>query len=398
VSEKKIKLNELRFSNKVSLMPAHSKFSETNLLGQTGEFSAAGEIDLEKQSGNIIAQFKQFPLLQRKDRWVIVSGQATINQKSDVWALTGKLAADGAYFKLPKSPPPSLSSDVVVIRDSKKRSSPEMDADSADVSEETTKKGIKTYLDVNLELGPQFVFVGSGLDTSLVGTMRLRSNDGAPLRATGTIHTEEGIYEGYGQKLTIERGILNFQGAPGNPGLNILALRKGLEVEAGVEISGTVSSPKVRLVSSDSSMPDAEKLSWLVLGTGTADIAGNQAGVLMSAAGAIFGDDSGRNIPRDIVQGLGFDEISIGAAAIGGGSKLPSQTVAGEKLVGSSSGDQVVSVGKRLRPGLVLSFERGLSDASNALKLSWQLTRRISIVARKGTEGSVDVYYTFSFH
>lgn len=394
LDEKHVKLNELRFSNKVSVMPKHAKFRDINWLGQTGEFSASGEIDIAGQSGSILAKFQKFPLLQRKDRFVIVSGQTQIKQQNtqlgNTWALTGQLIADGAYFKLPKTPPPSLSSDVVVNRGKKKNLMSESDLDAP-------SKGIKTRLDVTMDMGPQFVFVGSGLDTTLAGTIRLRSNDGSALQANGSIRAEDGIYEGYGQKLAIERGILNFQGTPSNPGLNILALRKGLEVEAGFEISGTVSSPQVRLVS-EPSVPDAEKLSWLVLGTGTADIASNQANVLLSAAGAIFGDNSGRNIPRDIVQGLGFDEFSVGSTEAGGGSKLPGQTVAGSTAVNSASGDQVLSIGKRLRPGMVLSVERGLSDASGALKLSWQLTRRISIIARKGTEGSVDAYYTFSFH
>ena len=390
LDEKHIKLKQLTFSNKVSLMPKHAKFRDINWVGQTGEFSASGEVDLVGQNGSILAQFQKFPLLQRSDRWVIVSGQTNIKQQSNIWSLTGQLIADGGFFKLPKTPPPSLSGDVVVNRGKKKNGSQDSEIDAG-------RKGIKTRLDITLDLGPQFVFVGSGLDTTLAGTVRLRSNDGAALQANGTIRAEDGIYEGYGQKLTIERGILNFQGAPSNPGLNILALRKGLEVEAGVEVVGTVALPKVHLVS-EPSVPDAEKLSWLVLGVGTADIASNQASVLLSAAGAIFGDDSGRNIPRDIVQGLGLDEFSVGAAETGGGSKLPGQTVAGATAVGSASGDQVLNIGKRLRPGLVITVERGLSDASGALKLSWQLTRRISIIARKGTEGSIDAYYTFSFH
>ena len=390
LDEKHIKLTQLQFSNKVSSMPAHARFRDINWIGQKGELTASGEIDFSQHSGTIQAQFQQFPLLQRKDRWLVVSGQASINQTSDIWALTGKISTDGAYFKLPKSPPPSLSSDVIV-----KRAKGKNGAQESDVVEE--KKGIKTRVDVSFDMGPRFVFTGSGLDTSLAGTIRLRSNDGGPLQASGSIRTVGGVYEGYGQQLAIDRGILNFQGSPSNPGLNIRALRTGLEVEAGVEIVGTVSAPQVRLVS-EPSVPDADKLSWLVLGRGSNQIAGNDASVLMSAAGAIFGGDGSRNIPRDIVQGLGFDEFSVGAADIGGGSKLPGQTVAGATSVSSSSGDQVVSVGKRLKPGLVLSVERGLSDASGAVKLSWQLTRRISIIGRSGTDSSIDVYYTFSFH
>lgn len=390
LDEKHLKLTQLQFSNKVSSMPNHARFRDINWIGQKGELSAAGEIDFSQHSGSIQAQFQQFPLLQRKDRWLVVSGQGSINQASDIWALTGKINTDGAYFKLPKSPPPSLSSDVIVKRASGKSGTPDSDVVEG-------RKGLKTRIDVSFDMGPRFVFSGSGLDTSLAGTIRLRSNDGGPLQASGSIRTVGGVYEGYGQQLAIDRGILNFQGSPGNPGLNIRALRTGLEVEAGVEVVGTVAAPQVRLVS-EPSVPDADKLSWLVLGRGSNQIAGNDASVLMSAAGAIFGGDGSRNIPRDIVQGLGFDEFSVGAADMGGASKLPGQTVAGATSLSSSAGDQVVSVGKRLMPGLVLSVERGLSDASGAVKLSWQLTRRISIIGRSGTDASVDAYYTFSFH
>ena len=38
--------------------------------------------------------------------------------------------------------------------------------------------------------------------------------------------------------------MVNFQGPIDDPALNILALRKGLAVEAGVEVTGTVRQPK----------------------------------------------------------------------------------------------------------------------------------------------------------
>jgi translocation and assembly module TamB len=389
MDEERIKLTTLQFSNTVTLMPRHARFRDLDWVGQKGQFSASGEIDWLRQSGDIHAEWTKFPLLQRKDRWLVMSGEANIKQSNKVWALTGKMVADGGYFRLPKLAPPSLSSDVVVIRANGKN-------EATDKNLEKGKSVLKTSVDVTLEMGPQFVFVGRGLDTSLDGTIRLRGSDGAPLQATGSINTVGGLYEGYGQQLEIERGILNFQGPPGNPGLNIRALRKGLPVEAGVDVVGTVGAPQVRLVS-DPDVPDAEKISWLVLGRGIDQASGNDASLLLSAAGAIFGGDGSQNIPKDVVNGLGFDEFSIGAVGAGGSSKMPSQTIAGATGVGSSSVDHVVSVGKRIAPGLVLSVERGLSDASGAVKLSWQLTRRISIIGRTGNDSSVDANYTFSF-
>ncbi|MBK1890498.1 translocation/assembly module TamB domain-containing protein [Undibacterium sp. 14-3-2] len=391
VEDDRLTLSQLQFSNTVTMLPPHAQFKGVDMLGKRGEFNASGEIDIGKETGSIQAQWQQFPMLQRKDRWLVVSGQASIIESKNIWSLTGKVMADGAYFKLPKMPPPGLSSDVHVTRKSDKRETRTADA-------VPVKKGLKTRVDVSFDMGPRFVFVGRGLDTGLAGSLRMRSIDGSPLQATGTINTVRGVYEGYGQQLAIERGILNFQGPPANPGLNIRALRQGLAVEAGVEVVGSVAAPQVRLVS-EPAVPDAEKLSWLVLGRGSDQLAGGDASLLMSAATAIFGGDGSRNIPRDIVQGLGFDEFSIGASGQNSSSHVPVQTVAGATGTSSSSGsDKVVSVGKRLMPGLVLSVERGLGDASGAIRLSWQLTRRITVIGRAGNESAVDVTYTFSFN
>ncbi|MBC3860543.1 translocation/assembly module TamB domain-containing protein [Undibacterium jejuense] len=392
IDDAHLKLARLQFSNTVTMLPQHEQFRDWDAIGKRGEFNASGELDIGKETGSIKAEWKQFPMLQRKDRWLQVSGQASIVEANNVWSLNGKVVADGAYFKLPKLPPPSLSSDVNVKRKSDKPTDREAAANAS-------KKGLKTRIDVNFDMGPRFVFVGRGLDTGLAGSLRLRSFDGSPLQATGSINTVKGAYEGYGQQLTIDRGNLNFQGPPANPGLNIRALRKGLPVEAGVEVVGTVVAPQVRLVS-EPDVPDTEKLSWLVLGRGSDQLAGGDASLLMSAATAIFGGDGSRNVPKDIVQGLGFDEFSIGNSSGAPSSHVPGQTVAGTTSTSTSSSgsDQVVSVGKHLMPGLVLAVERGLGDASGAVKLSWQLTRRITIVGRTGSESAVDINYTFSFN
>jgi hypothetical protein len=147
----------------------------------------------------------------------VVSGEAGVKESANVWSLQGKLTADGAYFRLPKMPPPSLSSDVIVQNKRSQKTAGEPDANA--------KKVIRTRLDMTFDMGPKFVFVGRGLDTGLAGSLRLRSADGSPLQANGSISTRNGLYEGYGQQLEIERGILNFQGPPLNPGLNILAVR-----------------------------------------------------------------------------------------------------------------------------------------------------------------------------
>ena len=50
----------------------------------------------------------------------------------------------------------------------------------------------------------------------------------------------QGYYTAFGQRLTVERGILTFSGPIDNPGVNALAMRKNQAVEAGVAVTGTL--------------------------------------------------------------------------------------------------------------------------------------------------------------
>mgnify|MGYP000535357717 CR=1 FL=1 len=120
------------------------------------------------------------------------------------------------------------------------------------------------------------------------GQIRLTAEGRDLPRAVGSIRTRNGRFAAYGQALEIERGILNFQGLPDNPSLDVRAMRRGLTVEAGVEVTGTVQKPRVRLVSTPE-LPEAEKLSWLILGHGPEGVGSGDASVLLAAAGDLFG-------------------------------------------------------------------------------------------------------------
>ena len=95
-------------------------------------------------------------------------------------------------------------------------------------------------------------FVGQGFNSGLAGKLHVKTTAGNQLVADGTINAVRGTYTAFGQRLAIERGRLYFNGPLDNPGLDVLALRKNLAVEAGVEVTGTVQVPLVRLTSTPS--------------------------------------------------------------------------------------------------------------------------------------------------
>ncbi|MBK8121751.1 MAG: translocation/assembly module TamB domain-containing protein [Sulfuritalea sp.] len=238
-------------------------------------------------------------------------------------------------------------------------------------------RALRVETDIALDLGTRFHLRAAGLAARLAGDVRVRGDGDSPLSANGSIATRDASFDAYGQRLTVERGIVNFQGPLDDPGLNVLALRKGLPVEAGVAVTGTAQRPVVRLVSIPP-VPDAEKLSWIVLGRAP-DAGGTDSALLAAAAGAILGGPGGGPIGQ-ISQTLGIDEFSL------------RQAPDGDTLT-----SQILTVGKRLSDRAWLGYEQGLTAATGVLIFTYALSPRISIVTRTGGDNAVDVFYNFRF-
>lgn len=379
----KLDINTVRFVSQSEVRPRDSRVPYDALTRTPGTLTASGSIRLADGAGGLDFQANRFPLFQRADRWLAISGQGRMDTQWDAPRIEASMVADGGYLEFARSPAPSLGGDVVVV---------------SDETEDKTSKPSQLKARVAIDLGSQLYLSALGLDTRLAGQLTLVANAGEPLRATGTLNTVAGTYEGYGQKLSIERGVVNFQGPLDNPGLNVVALRKGLEVEAGVSISGTVRRPVIALVSSPD-VPDAEKLSWIVLGRsldsegGSGDLA-----LLIPAAQALLGGPGG-GITSQLQQGLGLDEFSIGQGDLNSVGRSASSSVVGS---GYSSQDasvsgQVLSLGKRLSADTTLSFEQSLSGVEHVVKLTHQLSRRLAVIGRAGTDNAVDLQWSLSF-
>lgn len=343
-----------------------------------GHISADGSIDLEARTGTLKIHAAQVPVTQTGSRFLAITGDAQLQATRDGMLASGAFKADAGWIGALSSSPPAVSEDVVVVR--KAAPAPAQPA---------ARNKERMLLDVRFDLGDRLYFEGRGLDTRLTGALHVTGEPTA-LRADGAIRTLGGIYNGYGQKLTIERGALAFGGPVENPKLNVRAVRKGLPVEAGVEVAGTVAHPKVRLVSSPE-VPDAEKLSWMVLGRGPSDLAPGDASVLVAAAASMIGKGDGTAIQEK----LGLDEVKIGRAdtqsVLG---VLPQSTVAGR--TGTASAAEVVSVGKKLTKNVHLTFEQGLSDAEGALKVTVNLSRRFQVLVRAGYLPGLDFVYRWN--
>ncbi|HET9700268.1 MAG TPA: translocation/assembly module TamB domain-containing protein, partial [Burkholderiales bacterium] len=296
-------------------------------LKTSGSVSFAGG----RREGALDFALDRLSIVDMPGQKLQVSGSGKLALEGARLALTGAIRADQGLIELQEWDRPSLSEDVVIV-------GRERAAHGGGAA-----PGLRLALD--LDLGENFRVRGAGLNARLVGAIQVRSDDG-PTKAKGVVRVAEGSYTAYGQRLQIERGALMFDGQITNPALDILALRKNQRVEAGVAITGTVLSPRTRLVSFPP-VPDAEKLSWLILGQGT----GGR-------------DDSTLSLP------------SVGAAA---------------------KDSEYVSVGAQITSSLHVGVGRSITGTGTLLKLTYLISDRWSVQTRSGDASGAIVYYTLSF-
>jgi len=384
-----LRLAKLEFESANRVKPADKRLPVNELTATAGHLRVTGEIDLGgpvqlSQRGRFEFTAERLPLLQRSDRWLIVSGGGKAGLQGLALDVQAQLRADAGYIAIEELPAPSLGDDVVVRSNEEEESAPSSESE-----------GIAIAGNIAIELGRALYLSAYGLDTRLMGKLDVELRPSESPRTLGAIRTVGGTWRGYGQYLKIENGAITFQGDAVNPAINITAMRRGLEVEAGVQITGNVRHPQVKLVS-EPSVPEHEKLSWLILGRAP-DSGGGDMALLLPAAQALFGATGG-STAEDIGSKLGFDTFTIGqgelnsmrrnvtSKVVGGGSRI---------TAGPTTESDVLTVGKRLTNDLSLSFEQSLGGAESLVKLTYRFSRELSLIARGGTDNALDLYYTY---
>lgn len=356
------------------------ELKQVRFRGGDGTLTATGAVKLGEADPNLTGKIvaDKLQLFASPERTLIVSGEAGIANENRQIAIRGKFRVDRGLFDLPKAGAPVLGDDVVVVR---RRDQREVKTAATPVVPEAKPASrFSPVIDVTIDLGDNFRFRGAGADILLAGQLGIKSEPLSPMRATGTVRVVDGTYEAFGRKLDIDRGIINFNGPIDNPNMNIRAMRRNQEVEAGVEVTGTVRLPRVRLVS-EPNVPDEDKLSWLMFGYGAESAGSSQqrqlsGGALGGAALGMIGGKAGKSV----VSHFGIDEFSIGPSTAG------------------LNDQQVVSIGKAVTDQISVGYEQSLTSASNVVKLTWAFSRRWSLIAKGGSINGLSVLFNRRFN
>ncbi len=323
------------------------------LLNSTRLDKTKPKIDLDWSAQN-------FTAISRADRLLTLNGTGKTTLTNGLLMISGNFNVAKGLVELSNEDAPVLGDDVVIIG-------------QTDITPEPALKILLNGL--RIDLGKEFTLRGRGLDAQLTGALTLTGLTQYQPHTEGIIEVKEGSFSAYGQKLIIERGIINFNGTVENPGINIRAMRNTTPVNAGIEVTGTALFPITKLVS-DPTVADSEKLSWLVLGHGMDQTSKSDYGLLSLAAGVLLSQGQSVPLQTQLARAAGLDEFSFS---------------------GGDADSAAVIFGKRLSSRLYLSYQKSISGLLDVARLTYNMTSRWSLRGEAGTESAVDVLYTFSF-
>jgi translocation and assembly module TamB len=318
-------------------------------------FGASPRVQLKLQA-------ERFRVLGRVDRQLIASGQARAAFDKEGIELAGKIAVDEGLFDVSHSQAPTLDEDVNVRQPG---------VPVVEDSDIAARPRMKLALDLELDMGNQMRLRGYGLDTGLRGQLKV-SNPGGRLAFNGSIRTADGTFAGYGQKLTVQRGIVAFSGPLDTARVDVLALRPNLDIRVGVTATGPPGNLRIRLFS-DPEMSENAKLSWLLLGREPDSLGRADTALLQRAAVALLSGEG--EAPTDaLLRNLGIDEVSL-------------------RQSDGETRETIITVGKQLSQRWYLGYERGVNATTGTWQLIYRIAQRFTLRAQSGLENSLDLIW-----
>lgn len=325
--------------------------------------------NLPQWQADVTLQGSQLKLMDTHEVMALVSPDLRIEATPAQVAIGGKVVIPEASINLRELPATASarSSDVVIVGQQQSRQT--LQANASTVEQDVP---LAIQPNVLIELGDKVTFNGFGLDARLAGKLRvLRTRQ--DVITEGALDVTNGMYQAYGQSLTIERGRLLFNGPLDNPGLDIRAIREvDEELEVGIDLKGTVKQPESTLFATPQ-QTQSDTLSYLLTGQPASSLSGDQAGVVMSAIESL-GISGGNSLAQRLGGSIGLDELRVQ----------------------SKTGDvkqSELSMGKRLGAKLYVRYIIGLFDSLQRLALTYQINKRLQLEAQTGLQQSVDLIY-----
>jgi translocation and assembly module TamB len=363
-------------------------------LGKTVSLSGTGEF-YPSMKGAVSIKGDDVPAIKTAEYSINVSPDLTIDFSPGDLSIKGTVTVPTAKIKpITFSSTQSLTDDAIFVN----------------TKEKVNPLNITT--DITILMGENVELDVKGLTGKLAGDIRIQQQPNSSPFGTGELRIVDGKYQAYGQKLIIQEGQLLFGGGLiSNPGIRVRAVRQfnnasssfssssetfdfssgnldsanfGNNVTVGIEVSGRVSNPEIKLFSVPSSLSQADILSMLILGK-PASQAGQSGGqLLLTAISAMDLDNGtkGSQLMSQLKQNIGLD-FNL------------QQSSSYDQTTNETTDSTAFVIGKSITKRLYLSYNIGLfQNDGNVLTIKYLLNKYFSIqVSASDTGSGIDFLY-----
>ena len=230
--------------------------------------------------------------------------------------------------------------------------------------------------EIRIDMGDDVRVDAFGLQGRITGGVGTTVATGATPIGRGELSVADGRYEAYGQKLDITRGRLLFDASSlDDPALDIEAQRKLETVKVGMNVRGTLRSPRLSFFS-DPSMPQTQIVSYLLVGKGIDNMQSGDTATMSSARDTLALQGGGL-LASQLGRRLGLEEVGVESSIESSGEKNAS-----------------LVLGKFLSPRLFVSYGISLTESINTLKLRYTISDKWVLKMEAGENQSADAEYT----
>jgi translocation and assembly module TamB len=246
-----------------------------------------------------------------------------------------------------------------------------------------------TGLDLTIQAPGQIFIRGRGLDAEMAGNLIIKGTSAQP-QLSGGLDMRNGTIDVAGTTLTFTQGKIGFDGTglsgKIDPTIDFIATSTTDTVTATLEISGTVSKPKITL-SSSPELPQDEVLAYLLFKRSAKDLGPFQIAEI--AAGLVqltgVGGSGGFNPLDSVRKGLGLDRLAVGSTTTTSSS-------------GATTSTPTIEAGRYVANGVYVGAKQGTSGNETQATVQIDLTKGLKLETDVGSgTGGNQVGLTYQF-
>ena len=198
----------------------------------------------------------------------------------------------------------------------------------------------------------------------------MRSETGELASGKGALTVNEGTYRAFGATVPIRSGRLEFIGGTlDDPAIQIESRRRVEQRDVGFDVTGTLQSPIVTLVSNPS-MDQSEILSWLLYGRAADGGSAASTALLASSIQSALGREEEESFLQRIFGQMGLSGINVESDLTSG-----------------------VGLSTQLTSRMFVKYRVDVWEQTNRLILRYHLNQHWALEGISGDEGGADILY-----